>query len=250
VRHPELRESGFAPVLLATHAIGMLAKLGLQPRFSHYGFVLAAPATWLCVAAWVGGVPEAHRVAGRGGDLARATALALCFAVALGLWRQSDLRVSRRTFAVGEGGDRIFAEPPEIAPRPARIEALRARLATTAGPDDTLLVLPEGVMLNYWLRLQNPSGFSLFLPTEIAAFGEDAMRDALAARPPDWVVLAHRESAEFGVGAFGRDARNGRALLAWVRTHYTAVRRFGPEPFGAEGFGAVVLRRNAEERAR
>ena len=59
-------------------------------------------------------------------------------------------------------------------------------------------------------------------------------------------MLAHRESAEFGVGAFGRDPRNGRALRAWVDRHYVPVWSVGPEPFGAAGFGAVVMRRGID----
>jgi hypothetical protein len=243
VRHPDARERLFAPVLLATFALGLLAKLGLRPRFSHYGFALAAPATWLCVAAWVGGLPAALRARGRRDDLARATALAVCFAVAIGLWQQSDRRYARKIFPVGEGADRILAEPPETTQRPARLEALRVWLADRMAADETLLVLPEGVILNYWLRKKNPTPYQLFLPTEITSFGEATMLAALGAEPPHWVVLAHRESREFGVGAFGRDPRNGRALLAWVEAHYERVERFGSQPFGGGGFGAVVLRR-------
>ena len=68
----------------------------------------------------------------------------------------------------------------------------------------------------------------------------------LRAHPPDFVVLIHRNSAEFGVGPFGTDPRNGRAIMDWVRKHYRRVERVGEEPFQGRGFGTVILRRRAE----
>jgi hypothetical protein len=109
--------------------------------------------------------------------------------------------------------------------------------------DDTLLVLPEGVGVNYWLRKENPTPYNLFLPTEIDAFGEESMLRALRAHPPDFIVVMHRLSNEFGVGAFGVDPRNGRRLMDWVRGHYRRVERIGAEPFSGQGFGLVILRR-------
>ena len=109
----------------------------------------------------------------------------------------------------------------------------------------TLLVLPEGSGFNYWTRRRNPSHFNLFLPPEIAAFGEGAMLADLEADPPDFVLLAHRDGREFGVGPFGRDPRNGARLRAWVERRYERVARIGPEPFGDEGFGIVILKARA-----
>jgi hypothetical protein len=100
-------------------------------------------------------------------------------------------------------------------------------------------------MLNYWLRRENSTRFNLFLPTEIEAFGEAAMLADLTQHPPDYVVLAHRLSDEFGVGAFGVDPRNGRALQRFVDAHYRRVAGFGPEPFRDQGFGTRILAREA-----
>ena len=65
--------------------------------------------------------------------------------------------------------------------------------------DASLLVLPEGIGLNYWLRRRNPTRFNLFLPAESRAFGGDAaMLENLRENAPDFVVLMHRDSVEFG----------------------------------------------------
>ena len=250
VRRPERRAQLFAPALLAVFALGLLGKMLLFARLEHYGFVLAAPASWLLVAAWVGVLPALLRARTGGGGVARACALVLCAVFAVAFWQRSDRRYAVKDWPVGEGADRILAERPGAARRPALVEQTRAALASRIAPGETLLVLPEGAILNYWLRQKNPSRFWLFLPTELAAFGEAAMLRDLAAYPPDWLVLAHRDPREFGAGPFGRDPRNGRALLAWVREHYERVERFGAEPFTGAGFGTVVLQRRTDAGAR
>jgi hypothetical protein len=111
-------------------------------------------------------------------------------------------------------------------------------------PQATLLVLPDGVGLNYWLRRRNPSRFTLFLPPEFRDLGGEAAIVAdLERDPADFVALIHRNHDEFGVGPFGRDPKNGRAIMRWVESNYRRVERFGAEPFQGRGFGVVVLRR-------
>ena len=225
--------------LFAVLGLLLLAKIALHARVGHYGFALAMPATLLLVAGLVGGAPRLLPP-GRG-SVARALAAGAVAAFLAAVLAQSGARYARKQVEVGRGADRILAE----APRGERIAAALGRLESGLPPDATLLVLPEGAWLNYWLRRRNPSRFLLFLPTEIAAFGEAAMLLDLRSHPPDYVVLAHRDGAEFGVGPFGRDPRNGRALLEWVDGAYERVEQIGPEPYRGRGFGLVILRRRA-----
>lgn len=227
--------------LFALLGLGLLAKLAFAARFDHYGFALAMPATLLLVVALVRGVGALRPAAG--GFASRALATAAVAAALLALLGETARQLERRPLPVGAGGDRILAERPSANPRAERIAEALTRLEALLPRDATLLVMPEGASLNYWLRRRNPSRYLLFLPTEIAAFGERAMLADLARHPPDFVVLAHRRHEEFGVGPFGRDPRNGRGLRAWIDAHYERVARIGPEPFGTGGFGLVILRR-------
>jgi hypothetical protein len=120
------------------------------------------------------------------------------------------------------------------------------RLARRMPADATLLVLPEGAGINYWLRRPNPARFHLFLPTELDALGgEGPVLEGLRQRPPDFVLLLHRAYGEFGAARFGSDARSGRDLLEWVNANYDRRDRIGSEPFAGRGFGAVILERRA-----
>jgi hypothetical protein len=227
--------------LYAVLALGLLGKMLLHARIEQYGFALAMPATLLLVAALFA---LAARAPGRGGGaLARALVAGAVAAGVVSCLAQADAFYRRKDFALGQGGDRILAVSPYTSPRPRLLAETLARLERLMGDDATLVVMPEGASLNYWLRKRNPSGHLLFLPTEIASFGEDAMLARLRASPPDYVVLVHRLWQEFGTGPFGEDPRNGRALMAWVERHYRRVAQLGSPPFGDAGFGVVILRR-------
>lgn len=238
---PALRPA--ALLLWSVWSLGLLGKLLLWPRFEHYGFALAMPAALLLVAILLGIVPELARRAGGNGRLARSAATALCAAAVLGCLQVSNERYAVKDRWVGPPGDAIRVESAERAPRGVRMDALRGRLAELVPPDATLLVYPEGAMLNYWLRRDNPSRFILYLPTELDAAGREVVLDDVQEAEPDFVVLLQRGHREFGVGPFGSDPRNGRAIVAWIRSNYVLAERLGPQPFTGRGFGAEVWRR-------
>jgi hypothetical protein len=136
----------------------------------------------------------------------------------------------------------MLAQPARGRVVAAALEELRGLVA----PGQTLLALPEGAGLNYWLRREVPTRHLLFLPPELEAFGgEEAILREIARAEPDFVALVHRPTHEFGVGPFGSDPRNGLRLVQWVRAHYQEVARVGAEPFRGRGPGVVILRRAA-----
>jgi hypothetical protein len=238
----------FAPLALwSVYAFALLGKMILNVRLLQYGFVLAMPATLLLVASLCGWFPDLLRRRFGGGDLFRALAVAAAAAAVVFFLRESNRRYEIKDFTVGSGPDAIVAENPRIQERGRIVQATLDRLRGIMPPGSTLLALPEGMGLNYWLRRENSSRYNLFLPAEFEAFGGEAVMLAdLRAHPPDFIVLIHRNYDEFGVGPFGTDPRNGRAIMGWVRARYRRVERLGEEPFQGRGFGIVILRRRAD----
>lgn len=253
---PDHDDDWLALGLFAALALGLLVKLALRVRFGQYGFALAMPAALVVVVSLVSLLPATLRsTAGqdtgpRPGALAAALALGVVLACASWYWRVADRTFAQMGQRVGRGADAITFFAPERSLRPLLLERTRQRLAQRLEPQDTLLVVPEGVMFNYWLRRVNPTPYNLFLPTELEAFGEDAMIRDIARAPPDFILLVHRLSREFGVGPFGRDPRNGRALMSWIRRHYVPVLRVGAVPFTSGDFGTELLERRAHRARR
>lgn len=232
--------------LFSIFALGLLGKVLLNAQFWHYGFVLAMPATLVLVALIVCAGP-AVLGPGRGG-----IAAALCIAGVLGamypLYQVSDRFYGLRDFAFGTEDEKIWLHPPARFPLNLHLQNALEYLNEHTSEGDTLLVWPEGVGLNYWLRLRNPTRFTLFLPTEMDAFGRELVNENLRAHPGDWVALVDRKAGAFGRGAFGAGREAGRETLRWIEANYTRVKRFGDEPFSPNGWGVVILKRIATAR--
>lgn len=99
-------------------------------------------------------------------------------------------------------------------------------------------------MLNYLSRRTNPTPFINVMMVEVLAYGEEAILASLSSHRPDYVVLIHKDTSEFGVGLFGVDPRYGARIRDWIRMEYVDAQLFGPEPLQQkERFGIKILRR-------
>lgn len=233
-----LSPSGRGACALAVFSLVLLAKMGLYARFVHYGFVLAAPSACLFVAVVVGWIPDQLSRTGRAGALARAGALGLLAAfVGLHL-SHTQSRLRPLNARLGDGADRIRGGNRAKIAQEA-LTAIRARLA----PEETLLVVPEGVMLNYLARRRSPVPYLNFMPPELIMFGEETMLDRLRASPPDWIAVVHKNTAEYGARFFGQ--HYAQAIGGWISREYVEVERFGAPPLRGRRFGISLRTRRA-----
>jgi len=230
------RDAAALTLALAVFALVLCAKLLLNARVVHYGFVLTLPATALLVVLVVGWLPDWLTKRGRAGGFARSAALGVLLAVVI-----VHLGTAREWYAwkvnvVGSGRDAFYAASRgEYLWRVAR--EVEARLPA----DGRLLVLPEGVMLNYLTRRRSPTRYVNFMPPELIFFGEEEILAALAADPPELVALVHKDTTEYGYRFFGTDY--GRGIGGWVRANYREVLRVGEAPLRDGRFGIALLER-------
>ena len=215
----------------------LLGRMALNARLYHYGFVLAMPATLLLVTALVGWVPD--WIDHRGGFGWAFRGVAFVLLLTLGDWylHASRVRLEAKTIPVGPGANAFLADQRGVA-----VNETLAVIRQQAGPRETLLVLPEGAMLNFLSRHPSPTRFVDFVPTEFFFYGEDRLLAAIAAHPPDLIAMVHDDTSEFGYRFFGQDY--GRRLANWVQSHYHEVALAGKPPFVDESFGIRLLRRN------
>jgi hypothetical protein len=230
-------------IALLVFALVLLGKVILRVRLDQYGFALAMPATLLLCVSLVSWLPAIAGGSSGHSPIIRAGALGAIAAAVLSLLWVIGLRIDERTLAVGEGADRFLA-----GFRAPAVNAALEEIETRLDADDSLVVLPEGVMLNYLARRVNPTGHINFMPPELIIFGEDRILEALRASPPDYVALTHKDTREYGLDFFGRGY--GRKLLAWVNHNYRPVALFGEPPLrdGTE-FGIRLMQRRGPPEA-
>jgi len=232
----EPRGAAATRLALAVLALALLGKMLLNARLEHYGFVLALPATLCLVVAAVRDFPDFLEQRGSRAGLVPAAVLGL-IAAGVGHHLVETQRWYRlKTNPVGHGADAFLG-----AVRGRYAAEIVAEIERVARPDATLLVLPEGVMLNYLARRRNPTPYVNFMPPEMILFGEDAILESIRRAAPDFVALVHKDTSEYGARFFGRDY--GERLARWVQQDYEEVRRVGAPPFVDERFGIALLRR-------
>jgi hypothetical protein len=231
----ELRQNGRAEkrtlmaLALALLAGTMLARMILRARIDHFGFFQAAFAGMTAAAVMVSEIP---RWTGAGLWGRRLAALASLAALGMGcasIAAESGRIRADQTQPVASGRDRFYAFDPAVDKTGFLVNWAVEQLRTVP-PRATLLVLPEGVMINYLARRERPMSE--------AFTDEDLFVRQLDSSPPDCVILIARDLREFGVAQFGAPGNPGEKILPWLWENYTLE---AAPPTGAKD--AMLLRR-------
>lgn len=207
-------------------ALFMILHLGLRAVIFDYGFIFALPAALVAIAAGVSWIPA---IADRGGGFGWPPRAAML--VAIGIVITAHLQRDQRQLArpprvtIGEGIDALTFDH-----RGDALAAILRELRGRAKPGDTLLVAPDGAMLNFLSGLPNPTPNFGLMPPEVAMFGGQArVRDAIAKAPPDWFVLTSGEAESFGFKSFAVDY--GAEIWRWIEPRYERVATVGDSAF-------------------
>ena len=239
------KEPPVFPLLWGVFGLVLLAKLGLYSRVWHYGFALAMPAFaaavfllhWL-LPQWL----EKHGVRRR---FFCGAIWLLLMAGFVRLFVQSQFLYRDKTVVVGRGADEILAFDEKRNPAGAAIRMALPWIEKNIPPDATLAVLPEGIMVNYLSRRANPTRYFVWNPPELSVFGQAGMAAVFRDNSPDYIMLVHRDAAEYGAKYFGQQKEFGLELMQWIQAHYEPVLLIGDEPLRNSSFGIKILKRVA-----
>ena len=201
--------------LLALLAVGLLARMVLNGRIYHYGYYQAALAAVLIPAVLLGELPARLHFGRWGTGTAIASALCLLLPGVIILAGESFRLLALRTYAVSEGRDRFYTFPPQIDPRGVLVDEASKKLRQAAS-GQTLLVLPDGEMINYLARMPNSiAPFEYYTP-EVAGLHEGILVEELRRHPPDWVAIVSRDLRESGIQRYGAEPGKGQEIMRWV----------------------------------
>ncbi len=215
------RRPGDAAVMaFAWFALLMLLKMILNARIHGYGFVLAMPATMLLIMVSVALLPrwlESHR---RSGMAIRIVAIALWACLAGYHLSFNTLRMAGKDQWMGANADAFRAD--------GRAEAFNQVLSEVSGAD-SMIVFPEGPMLNYLARVPSPVPYLLYIPHQVDVVGEQRMLTQMRESPPDVVVVVSRRFTEYGTRGFA--AGYAQTIGDWIdQTYGKPTRSFRHEP--------------------
>lgn len=229
-------------LLTAVLAAAMMARMLLNGRIYQFGFYQAALAGALVPAVLIGELPEWFGLSRRGRTAAAAGALLLLLPGAALLAAKSQRLLRMQTYAVGSGADRFYTLPPE---REATGELVRLVSESLADMPrgQSLIVLPEGEMINYLTRMKSPVAPFYFYSAAISGGREEAVVDALRRSPPEWVVIISRDLREYGVMRYGEALGKGMLIMGWVDANYRLASYVGGDPLDSRQKGAVILQR-------
>jgi hypothetical protein len=187
-------------------ALLLLGKIALNVTLSNYGFALALPAICAAVcffSCWREGLrlrdPRGVRWATIGG-------IVLLSFVHLVL---SIRHWNAKTVLVAQGGDGFYVSPDR---------ATINDILTLPPANGSLAVIPQGAMVNYLLRSENPTGVATMMPPEVEMFGEAQILRRLTEHPPQTIVFLPP-----GVWEYGYDSFDGYApeVARFLESSYT-----------------------------
>ena len=231
-----------ARLLLGVAAVAMMARMFLNGRVYQFGFFQAALAGVVVTAALVGEFPGV-KLFGAAGRFTVRVAMGVLLASAVGLFAlQNHVLYRQIDFPIGEGRDRFFVYGPSVFPQ-GRVAANLIAGLKQVGTSERLLVLPEGLMLNYLARMPSPLPHFFYYSAVTAGGREQQIVQTLAARPPGWVVISNRDLREYGIASWGERSGAGKDLLDWVKANYQPAGQVDGQPMDLQRDGFFVFRR-------
>jgi hypothetical protein len=213
----ELRQSGRAEkralmaLALVLLAGAMLTRMSLRARINHFGFIQAAFAGMVVAAFIVSKVPRWTGNGIRGRRVAVAGIMAMLTVACASVAAESARNHAGQTQPVGAGADRFYAFAPNIDETGLTVNWCAEHMRSVP-PKATLLVLPEGVIINYLSRHEKP------MP-EFVSGEEDYIKELNRVRP-DYVIVIWGDQRDNGISQFGDPGHEREKIMAWLRENY------------------------------
>lgn len=203
-------------LILLTLSLCASSRVFLRMTPEWYGFVFLVPAYILIAYTLIEWLPL------RGLYSQRAARLAVVplFVIAAQVVIAENWLLARRTFPVrSDRGVFYDANGGRAAILDAFIERMRVIHPRS------LVVVPEGLTLNYLTRIRTPLSFHTFTPVEVAGPEIEAqIIEDLTAHPPEYIAVVSRAVTDFGYRGFGLDY--DRKLAAVINQRYTVYERW------------------------
>jgi hypothetical protein len=226
----------------AACALGLLAFLSmgrmvLNAGTYHYGFFMALPALILLGVFMAGLLPQWVRPR-KGRHLFSGLIILLIVFQSVRNFAESSVpEYNKKSVELKGVNGRM------IAPEYIVYDAMRVAinyLTDYKRPEETLLVIPEGVTVNFLTGIPNPTSYNLFTPPELNVPGvERQLIEELKANKVDRILLINRPLQEYGSQGPGIDYAH--KLMDFLAENYILEQQIGGFPYADSKRGGAVL---------
>ena len=132
----------------------------------------------------------------------------------------------------------MFYGTPETA---VMLNQTIKKINDTLKPDNTLLVIPEGIIINYLTRKTDPMRETEITPPAFEMWGKKVLLQHFINAKPDYVLFVNRDTSEFGLPQFGNDY--GQAIMKKLISKYQPIWLLGTNPDPEKNFIFILLKR-------
>jgi hypothetical protein len=204
-------------IVLLIFAGATLLKVALWTRPWHYGFVLTLPATLVMVALFMYSIPQSLQRRGSTGIVFASLSLGMLVAFTLANLSVAVSHSPENPATIATDGDQFYFDKT----RGQEVNQALADIDRLVAPDQTLAVVPQGLMINYLTRHPHPNRFVNLMQPEVVTSGEDVVLQEWQTHPPDFVLMTRADVTDTGFKLI--DDIYGEKLLAWIRQNYHEI---------------------------
>jgi hypothetical protein len=95
-------------------------------------------------------------------------------------------------------------------------------------PDDKILMLPEGPMINFLTNRASDDIYHSLIPIYIETFGEEKIIEDLSKKMPDFIMINSRNTSDYGYAFMCKDY--AFELCDFINKNYHFEQKYGSEP--------------------
>lgn len=175
----------------------LLLKVALNIHATGYSFALAVPGTVLFLSALLYWIPNWIREKGGDGRIFQFVILLFLSFVTVAHINLCNTWITSKTITISNRQGETLKNG-DI--RGLLVNETLHYLEKEA--PKSLLVIPEGIMINYLARIPNNIPYVNFMPVEKILFGEDNWINAIQKYSPDIILYFPKDTREYGQGSF------------------------------------------------
>ncbi|MCX5715059.1 MAG: hypothetical protein NT033_09765, partial [Candidatus Omnitrophica bacterium] len=162
----------------------LLMKMVFNAHLFHYGFVLGLPSFLLLVVLLVYYIPLLSERYPLDKEVLRIAGVAITVMIIIAQIKVTAYVYSLKTFAFACGSNTIFTNSQQVSNMGPDMQKALLEIKENLKSDETFMVLPEGVILNFLSGRKNPTPFFEFNPPTLDIFGEDRILGSMKAGAP------------------------------------------------------------------